>query len=951
MASRLVSPVLVGRGPERAALLTAHGKARTAATVALVGGEAGMGKTRLVREFTSGLGSSARTVTGGCTELGVDGPPFGAFVTALRRLVRAMGVPAATSLLPGGGRRGLARLLPELGEDDGDPDRALGRARLFEEVLLLLEGGAADRPLVVVLEDLHWADRSTGELLAFLAQNVSGPGLLLVGTYRPDEIIAAHPLRPLVTRAENVHRIALAGLARDAVERQVAALLGHEPDAPRVDRIFRRSGGNPLFVEALVDAGDAPARSLRELLRTDVERLPEPSRRVVHAAAVAAGPVEHALLAALTGMDDLEFEDALRPLVRRRLLDVVEGGYAFRRDLIREAVYEGLLPGERVRLHRRCAEAISADRRLVPADRAPVEIAVHWHAAGEDARAAEAAWRAAESARRAYAYAERHRMLDRVLRLWDRLPDLPERIGADRSTVMEMAAEACLNAGELDAGIAVATAALDESPDAERAALLLETRAAMRDRNGEDPLPDLVRAARSLPSAPPSAVRGRVLAELATAQRNHRRLAPARASAEEALEIGRGTRDLVVQAKALVTLAALAAANADLATASDLFGQAAAAASDAGAHDTRLLVAVTESDALEAAGEHARAAQVAQEGMALAEGLGLARARGTLLAPNLSESLLSLGRWAEASEVDRNALSLAPPPLYQAYLRVIQATVDLRRGEFDLAAAAAGQARAVMRGNGRGEESCLEPDLLDCRLARARQDAGAVTAIIGHVLDDHDLLVSPRYGWPLLLAAAQGLNDHPRAGGPMERLITWSGKLTVTGRLQRAYRVTFDAETGQDGLDVWHRAIAAWRDLEQPHALAETLVRATRAALSVQDRKQAAVLLTEAASIATDLGAAPLRAEAEKLAKRSRLPFGATASPARQEAPAGLTGREFEVLELLTAGLSNRQIGERLFISAKTAGVHVSNILAKVGVTSRLEAAAWAHRARLFDQR
>ncbi|MFB4302616.1 AAA family ATPase [Actinomadura sp. NTSP31] len=949
MASRSVSPVLVGRERERAALLAAHGDAAREATVVLVGGEAGMGKTRLVREFASGLGASARTVAGGCTDLGTDGPPFGAFVTALRRLVRAMGVPVAAGLLPGGGRRGLARLLPELGEDDGDPDRDLGRARLFEEALLLLEGSAADRPLVVALEDLHWADRSTGELLSFLAQNLSGPGLLLVGTYRPDEIVATHPLRPLVARGENVRRIALTGLDRDAVAQQVAALLGHDPGEPRVERIFRRSEGNPLFVEALVAAGDAPARSLRDLLLTDVERLPEPSRRVVHAAAVAASPVAHGLLAALVGMDDLEFEDALRPLVRRRLLEVVDGGYAFRRDLIREAVHDGLLPGERVRLHRRCAEAISADRRLVPADRAPVEIAVHWYAAGEDARAAEAAWQAAESARRAYAHAERHRMLDRVLRLWDRLPDLPDRIGADRLTVMEMTAEACLNAGELDAGIAVATAALGESPDPERAAALLVTRAAMRDRDGQDPLPDLLEAARSLPAAPASAVRGRVLAELATSQRNHRRLAAARASAEEALEIGRRTRDRVVQAKALVTLAALAAANADLPAATDLFGQAGAAARDAGADDTRLLVAITESDALEAAGEHARAAQVARQGMALADGLGLARTRGTLLAPNLSESLLSLGDWPAAGEVNRDALGLAPPPLYQAYLRIIQATVDLRRGDVGQAERAAEQARAALRGNNRGEESCLEPDLLDCRLAQVKQDAGAVAAVIDHVLSDHDLLVSPRYGWPLLLAAAQSLSDHRQAEGLIERLIAWSTKLTATGRLQQAYKVTFEAETGQEGIDAWPRAIAAWRDLEQPYALAETLLRAARAALSAQDRGQAAVLLTEAASIATDLGAGPLRTEIEKLAKRSRVLVDA---PVPQHAtPAGLTNRELEVLELLTAGLSNRQIGEHLFISAKTAGVHVSNILAKLTVSTRLEAAAWAHRTHLFDEK
>ncbi|TDD73729.1 response regulator transcription factor [Actinomadura darangshiensis] len=442
-----------------------------------------------------------------------------------------------------------------------------------------------------------------------------------------------------------------------------------------------------------------------------------------------------------------------------------------------------------------------------------------------------------------------------------------------------------------------------------------------------------------------------MLAELATSQRNHRRLAPARATAEEALEIGRRTGDRAVQAHALVTLAALAAANADLATANDLFDQAGAAASAAGAHDTRLLVAVTQSDTLEAAGEHVRAARAARQSMALADSLGLARTRGTLLAPNLSESLLSLGRWPEATQVNRDALRLAPPPLYRAYLQIIQATIDLRRGDTDQARAAAEQARAAMRGHNRGEESCLEPDLLDCRLAQIKQDSGAVAAITGHVLDDHDLPVGPRYGWPLLVTAVQRLNDHRQAEGLIQQLVDWSKKLPVTGRLQRAYRLTFDAEMSHENIDAWPQAITAWRELEQPYALAETLLRAAHAAVSTRNRKQATVFLTEAASIATDLGAKPLRTEIEKLAERSRLPVKATASPARKETPAGLTNRELEVLELLAAGLSNRQIGEHLFISAKTAGVHVSNILAKLRVTTRLEASTWAHRTHLFDQK
>ncbi|WP_274385136.1 LuxR family transcriptional regulator [Streptosporangium sp. KLBMP 9127] len=936
-----MSPVLVGRERERAALAAALTAARSGAAVVLVGGEAGMGKTRLVREFTGGLGASVRVLTGGCTDLGVDGLPFGPFVTALRRLVRELDAPPVTALLPSGGRRGLARLLPELGVADDEPEPDLGRARLFEEVLLLLEGAARQRSLVLVLEDLHWADRSTGELLTFLATNLGEPGVLIIGTYRPDEIGGTHPLRPLVSRVDSVRGISLGGLDRDGVAEQLGGLLAAPADEAFTERVFLRSGGNPLFVEALVTVGDAPAASLSDLLLADVDRLPDPSRRVLHTAAVAASPVGHALLAILVEMDDLAFEDALRPLVRRRFLDVVEDGYAFRRDLIREAVYGSLLPGERVRLHRACAEAITTDPALVSGDRAYAEVALHWHASGAPIRAAEAAWHAAESARRTYAYAEQHRLLDRVLRTWQRVPDLADRLGVDRGTVASLAAEAALNAGELDTGVASVTTALAEHPDPEVAALLLRTRAAMYDRNGQDPMPDLHEAVRLLPTGADTPLRGEVLADLAIAQRHHQHDAEARTTAEDALRIGRRTGDRGVQARALITLAA---ADADLPTAVELFERARTAARDAGAADTQLAVAVTESDRLEAAGEHARAEQVARSGITLARELGLTRTRGTLLAPNLSESLLSLGRWDEAEAVYREALAQSPPPLYRAYLQVIQATVDLRRGALDAATTAATQARAVMREPNRGEETCLEPDLLDCRLAQIRQDAGAVTAILDHVLTDHDLARSPRYSWPLLTTGALTLVGHHGTGALLTRMSTYADTLAVTGRLQQAHRLTFLAATRHDDTDAWAAAIEAWRDLGQPYPLAEALLHSTRAALATQHRSTAAELITEAASIAEGLGAAPLHREIQQLATRARI----TTNPTRPGNPAGLTTREMEVLELVVAGLSNRKIGEHLFISAKTAGVHVSNILAKLTVTTRLEAAAWAHRNQLF---
>ena len=397
--SRLVSPTLVGRSRGASRLQSAWTDAKSAAGVVLVGGEAGMGKTRLVRDFTAGLGASARVVEGGCTDLGEDGLPFGAFVTALRRLIRGLGLPTITSMLPGGGRRGLARLLPELGDDDPEPDRELGRSRLFEEVLLLLEGSADQRPLVVVLEDLHWADRSTGDLLDFLVRNLSGSGLLLIGTYRPDEIDLSHPLRPLVTRGEGVRQLVLAGLDREEVAEQIAALQPRDPSTAA------RSSGAARGIRYSSRPWSRPAATRPGLCATCFSPMsngcPEPSRRIVRAASVAASPVHHALLASLVELDELDIEEAMRPLIRRGLLEVVEDGYGFRRDLIREAVQQALLPSERVRLYRGCAEVVSADPRLASGQRAQAELALYWFSAGEPGRAVGAAWQAADSARRA----------------------------------------------------------------------------------------------------------------------------------------------------------------------------------------------------------------------------------------------------------------------------------------------------------------------------------------------------------------------------------------------------------------------------------------------------------------------------------------------------------------------------------------------------------------------
>jgi len=250
----------------------------------------------------------------------------------------------------------------------------------------------------------------------------------------------------------------------------------------------------------------------------------------------------------------------------------------------------------------------------------------------------------------------------------------------------------------------------------------------------------------------------------------------------------------------------------------------------------------------------------------------------------------------------------------------------------------------------------LETEL---RLAQQRPD-DALSAV-GDALDRHDMRPSPRYAWPLLVVGARACAAAAREGALTEtatalrdRLRAEAGELTAEGIAQRAHRLTFAAEAGRadDGSAAWDQAAQAWEAAGQPYPLAMALLRSAEKALGGGDRDGGAVRLRRAAALAQRLGARPLSDDIALLARRARIPLspdGDGDTPAPEPDRLGLTAREFEVLRLVAAGRSNREIAGELFISAKTASVHVSNILAKLGVTSRGEAAAAAHRLRLFD--
>ena len=1027
MSGRASSPVLVGRDEQMAALEAAFASARQGGPSAvLLGGEAGVGKSRLVSEFgRTAAAAGARVLTGGCLELGTDGLPFAPFTAVLRDLVYEMGADAVASMLPGRTTRGLARLLPELGEPDTAGDPAEARARLFEEVLRALEHLTRHSPVVLVIEDAHWADRSSRDLLTFLIGNQRAlSGLLIVVTFRSDELHRTHPLRPLLASLDRiawVERIELPRLTRYDTGELVAGIIGRQPASDLADALYHRSEGNPLFVEALLCCdGELSAElpeSLRDLLLDSVRRLPEDTQEVLRVASAGGETTGHALLGAVSGLDDAALTRAVRPAVIANVLHARGDGYAFRHELIREAVHEDLLPGEHGRLHSRFAEAIDADPALVPPGRAAIEMAHHWHSAHDSAWALIAAWQAAAQAGRAVAAAERLSLLARVLELWDQVPDAAERIGAGHGRVLEEATAAAQDAAEFERGIALATSALrelDPATEPERVAKLLGDRGRFKMRLGrKDFTRDLEDALEYVPADVSPGIRVDILLALAHCPV---KVTNERSYAEEALALARQAGDEAKEANALLTLAMFNADPGQQAPSDsgplDLIAQARAMAERRSADDVLLHAAVDESHLLEGAGEHERAAEAARRATVSADPQLLSRTSGSVLAINQAEPLYALGRWDEALKIASGArdLYLSPGPMNRALLQVIAGSITLARGDLRTSAQAVLAARDAL-GSARYEDQHQLPlARLEILLALGADGPPAALAATSRIMDRFELSgSSPRYAWPVVSAgasavlAAAGLAGvahderlRDEAAALAERLRTAAEKLATFGPAQRAFQLTFaaadahaarlltggepcpgddqaDGTAGEPGgpvagpgagpgagLAAWDQAAAAWAGLGEPYPLGETLLHAAETALARGDRDGAAERLRRAAALAGELGAHPLAEQIALLARRARIRLTAKAGDDASEGQGpgdpgagggelGLTERELEVLHLVAAGRSNREIAAELFISPKTASVHVSNILGKLGVASRGEAAARAHALRLFD--
>jgi ATP/maltotriose-dependent transcriptional regulator MalT len=958
--------VFIGRKSELARLRSAFERVAAGQPQSvLLGGEAGVGKTRLVEEF-AGL-SGVALALGACVEIGGDGVPYAAFTGVLRTLHE-------TDLLRCGGweRDELSRLLPELGAaPPARIDDEFGRVRLFEAVKTALLAAAAERPLLVVIDDLHWADRASRELFGYLARVLRGGRVLLIGTYRDDELHRGHPLRPLLaelSRVREVERIDLCRFDRRETAEQLEALLGDRVAPSTVEDVYCRAEGNAFFTEELacsVLCGTEAELSwtLHDLFIARVETLPEDTQRLLRLISCAYQPTHTALISRLSGLSEAELADRLRPAFTAQMLIGGDGdAFRFRHALMREVLRENLLPGERARISRQLGELLEQEPDLVAEDARDVQLAHYWHRAKVADKALAASLRAAKRANDKFAFADELAMLERALELWDAVEHGPGE-QPDELYWMYRASLAAWRAGQADRGLSFAEAGLAAIDVEERptlAAHFYEQRATHRWSLGRLDLDGLYRAVDLLPADLYPAKRAFMLARLASKLCLHGRVTEALKAADEARRLGEQAADLGDRVLALSSYASVLFHSGAWQRGLELQHQAREQARSMGR--TPALLSRTEiciSDQLYKIGRFAEAAEVAEG--ALGTVAASNRAQKGLLRHNAAEPLIDLGRLDEALTHIDEGLNLTLPDVHDQGLLRLRAYVHLLRGNEEAAAADLDQGtrrRRLVRGDVELQHMipmAMHHIVLAARRGQAEQVGISVREVFAHGVGE----VYAWWAWPLLHAAAAALTDLGSRDEELSKLIRRSAAaMPRRVPLHDLYARLVAAESTGPGaagaLAVWTDLAAEAEDLAAPIFLRAQirLRQAEHAAAAPGGREAAVAAAREARKLAVSLGAEPLLARIDALARSARLlsvvpaePGGAPAAPL---AP-GLTARETDVLRLVSEGLSNGQIGARLYISTKTVSVHVSNILAKLGVSSRTEAAAVAHRDRLLE--
>jgi len=989
----------VGRKDELSALLGALGEG---ARLVLVVGDAGVGKTRFVAEAVNRAAAAGMVMARGeCLPLADTLPllPVAGALGELARLDDGKVLAAALEAAPGYVRGEVARLLPGLGGGDetvpGGRDGEWSRQRLFTGVAELFAAVAAraEPGAGLVVEDVHWADSATLDCLTILARAGRGGVVTVVATCRGDEApLAPHVAGWLaqVRAGAEVQEIRLDPLSRAEVTQQVAALAG-EPVSPRViDELYARAEGNPFFTEQLVAAAlpagawaglavpaGLPSR-LAELLAARAARCAEDAQAVLAGLAVAGRPLGEDLLGEVCGLEAEAVRRGLRELAAARLLaeDTPGGGHRPRHALLAEAVAAGLLPGERAGLHERAARALTGDRGLA------AEVAVHWQAAGRLAEELTARLAAAGAAEQVFGYAEAAAHWQRVIELAQDQPGAAAGIELPRLYVR--AIDALNLSGDSERAGLVAEEAYRRftgHPDPATAAVVRHRAAFFRALDGHAAgLPLMEEALRLYGQAPPSYDHAEALRDYASLFLLHTagRLQASVAALNQALEIAEAADATALIPRILPTIAVAAFIGGQIEEGFAALERGSTLARASRDGPSLVRIPINESDALLKLGQFQRAAELASRGLVSAGQVGLQSWYvATMLAANAAEALLALGRTTEAAALI-DPLTTMPPDRDHWLVHAARAEIDLLRGDTSAAVERWQQIYAfpahlskinfAYEAAPRAVEASLwagRPGdaLTETRRELARFKVPDVTIMCGR------LLTAGMRACADLAGQARARRDQPAAAAAAaaaDGLATWVEQMSGAPFTDHPFvaaipaeRATWGAErtrlAGPGDPDAWDSAAKAWQDLGWLHRAGYTWWRQAQALLDAgQPATSAAGVLRAAAAAAA--GHAPLLAQIQALANRARIPLQSPAAgtapdahpPVKAPTPYGLTDRELAVLRLLAAGRTNAQIGAELYISPKTAGVHVSNIFRKLGVSGRVRAAAVAERAGLL---
>jgi ATP/maltotriose-dependent transcriptional regulator MalT len=966
---------MIGREVDLRALRDEYERSAAEPRSVAIGGEAGIGKTRLLAEFTREVGEDALVLLGKCVDIGTESAPYAPFTAIVRELAGVIGTDALLEAA-GPARAVLPVVVPELASVEGLPQRA-GTERLYELVAVLLENVARDRRLVLVIEDIHWADRSTLELLRFLVGMLTGAGILIVVTYRSDEIVRGHPLRPVLPELERSRRLTrweLARLTRDQVAAQVEAIAevhrGHPGvddagalDDSAIDELFERSEGVPFFVEELAgadrssrEAGGAPAlpETLRELLLARYERLDDGTQQLVRLLAVGGACVRHDLLDLVYPESAFDLEARIRAGVDGGLLVIEETCYEFRHALVRAAVLGEVLPGERVRYHGAYADAL--ETLAASGGAVAHEVSQHRMEAHDAVRAFPATLDALDEARTAYAFARAARMGERALELWEQIDDPESIAGMTHTELMQRTSAVWRDAGDTERALAVIDAALAECDpaDIEQHAGLLVDKArylAGLSRPGSTALLELAlaelgpEACSDVSSAVLSDLAGRLMLE-ARFDEAAEAATRALAQAEAADSLSRQSLAHNIRGVSLAGLGRIEEALTDLERAREL----------ATTRDGAMLrYRVNTSDVLHLLGRYADAVEIGNAGVERARELGVQRTAGVMLASNTVEPLSALGRWDDAVALLEPALALNPPPGFRVHLQRMKLWLLTWKGEQATAEELWRMWAPTMKVQGEIEvQSRLGGARVEAELALALGDVERAWRAVSVLLRGHRTMSG--YDLPLLAVAARALallRSGAAGDAAVEHIDLDSAESALREVLTGAqewptaavWAPLFQAELADDGLDVdaWSRAVEASARAEAPAHLAPyARFRRAQALVAASDRSRAQQEAEQARQLADQLGAGLILEWLDDFVRRAGLEVSATSRARGVHGQAGgpiaLTDRERQVLGLIAQGLSNKQIGERLYISTKTASVHVSAILRKLGATSRTEA-------------